>query len=323
MEKLNTMLGQGVFLDLETIDRGDLDLAPLKAALADWDLRSLSEGGGVAQRIRTAEVVVTNKAPLARDALAQAEQMKLICAAATGVDHIDLEAARERDIVVCNARGYATPALAQHVFCLILALMTRLDDYCAEVRAGAWSQSRDFSLLHFPIRELAGKTLGIIGYGVLGNAVADLGRAFEMEILIAQVRTKAPDRVPLAELLQRADIVSLHCPLTPETAGLIGARELALMKNDALLINTARGGIVDEPALADALYKGRIGGAGIDALSREPPPSDHPLLAPGIPNLIVTPHIAWAAIESRQRLIDEVTANIMAFIRGKPRNRVA
>lgn len=319
------MTQRGVFLDLETVDRDDLDLTSLHAALPRWDVHAYTGPGDVAARVSGAHVVVTNKVMLDAAAIEAAPELRLICVAATGTNNVDLEAARARGITVSNVRDYATAAVTQHVFALILALTTRLGDYRRDVAAGRWQDSRQFCLLDHPIRELAGLTLGIIGYGVLGQGVARAARAFGLHVAVAESLVSPgddPDRVPLDRLLAESDIVSLHCPLTERTHHLLDAEALAAMKPDALLINTARGTIVDNAALARALREGIIGGAGIDVLEQEPPPEGHPLLAPDIPNLIVTPHIAWAAREARQRVIDQVVANIRAFNAGKPRNVV-
>ncbi|MFB6260688.1 MAG: NAD(P)-dependent oxidoreductase, partial [Thiohalorhabdaceae bacterium] len=243
--------------------------------------------------------------------IASADRLKLIAIAATGTNNVDLEAARAHGVAVANVVGYATPSVTQHVFGLLLALTTHLPEYREAVRAGRWSESPHFCLLDYSIEELAGRTLGIAGYGELGRKVADVAKAFGMDVRIAQLpgRPERPDRTPLAELLPDLDALSLHCPLTDETRGLIGPRELARLPDHALLINTARGGIVDEPALAEALSAGTIGGAGVDVLGQEPPPHHHPLLAADIPNLIVTPHTAWASRQARQRMADEFAAN--------------
>jgi glycerate dehydrogenase len=318
-------LTHGIFLDRDSIDRGDLDVDPLIGTLPQWTVLDTAQAReGTAAHIRGADVVVSNKVVLDADTLAQATQLRLVCVAATGTNNVDLEAAAAQGVAVTNVRGYATPAVAQHVFALILALTTRLVDYREAVLAGRWHAADTFCLLDFPIRELAGLTLGIVGYGDLGRGVARIGEAFGMETAVAQRPggEPRPGRVPLDELVERADVLSLHCPLTPETRGLIGARELARMKPDAVLINTARGGLVDEQALADALRAGRLGGAGVDVIAEEPPRRGSPLLEPGIPNLIVTPHTAWATRQARQRVIDEVAANIRAFVRGEKRNRV-
>lgn len=315
---------RGVVLDLDTITLGDLELGALHAALPDLMLHGNSAPAAIPDRVADAEVVITNKAPLSSSTLERARRLRLVCVAATGTDHVDLEAARARGIAVSNVVGYATDSVVQHVFGLILSLTTHLFEYHHAARSGAWSRSPNFTALAAPIHELRSRTLGIIGYGELGRAVARLGQALGMEVRIAERAGQPPrnGRIALEALLAQADVVSLHCPLTAETRGLIGAGELARMKPGALLINTARGGVVDEPALAAALRSGHLGGAGIDVLSREPPPADHPLLAPDLPNLIVTPHVAWASREARQRLVDEIAANLRAFSAGRPRNRV-
>ncbi|HEY9148605.1 MAG TPA: 2-hydroxyacid dehydrogenase [Gammaproteobacteria bacterium] len=316
----------GVFLDRDSLDPGDLDLTALQATLPQWRLYGATSAGQVAERIADAQVVVSNKVMLDEAALAAAPRLRLIAIAATGTNNVDLEAAARRGIAVCNVRRYATPSVVQHVFALLLNLTRRLNDYQRAVAQGRWQQSGQFCLLDYPIGELNGRTLGIIGYGELGEAVARVaGQAFGMQVLLAQ-RPGAPPRqgrLPLGELLPQVDVLSLHCPLTEATRGLIGAAELALMKPGAILINTARGGIVDEQALAEALRAGRLGGAAIDVLEREPPADDNPLLQGDLPNLIVTPHIAWASREARQRLTDQLAQNIRAFLEGRPQNLVS
>ncbi len=316
---------RGVFLDRDSLDLGDLDLGALESTLPEWQLYPASAPGEIAQRIAEAAVVVTNKAVLDAALLEGAKALRLVCVAATGTNNVDLDAARRLGIPVCNITAYGTPSVAQHVFALILALTTRLLEYDRDVRAGRWQQEELFCFMDHPIRELAGKRLGIVGHGELGRAVAALGEAFGMEVMIAQRPggAPAPGRTPLAELLPEVDVLTLHCPLTEETRNLIGARELDAMRRDAVLINTARGGIVDEQALAAALRSGTIGGAGFDVLTIEPPREGNVLLDRAIPNLIVTPHVAWAARESRQRLADQLALNVRSFLDGKPRNRVA
>ncbi len=314
----------GVFLDHDTVDRGDLDLAALTGVLPDWRLHAYTRPEQLPERLAEATVVVSNKVRLDAAAFAAAPQLRLVCIAATGTNNVDLDAAHRHGITVCNVRGYATPAVVQHVYALLLALTTRLPEYRRDVAAGHWQASPYFCLLDHPIRELSGRTLGIVGYGELGKAVAQIAAAFGMAVLIAQ-RVGGPaqaGRVTLEELLPQVDVLSLHCPLTPQTRGLIGKRELVLMKPDAVLINTARGGLVDEVALAEVLRTGRLGGAGIDVLAEEPPRNGNPLLAADIPNLIVTPHIAWGSREARQRVIDAIAANIRAFLDGVPVNVV-
>jgi len=315
----------GVFLDEASLGRGDLDYGPLREALSPWRCYPATAPHEVAQRIADAEVVISNKVVLDEGNLASARRLRLICVAATGTDNVDLAAAARRAIVVCNVRGYATPSVTQHVFALMLALMRSLPDYQRAVAAGRWQQSGHFCLLDFPIVELTGKVLGIVGYGELGRAVAQLARAFGMEVLIAARPGSGAvpaGRLALEALLPQVDVLTLHCPLAGNTRGLIGSRELALMKAGAIFINTARGGLVDEQALAAALQAGHLGGAGVDVLSIEPPLGDHPLLTGDIPRLIVTPHIAWASREARQRLVAQMAQNIRAWRSGRPRNVV-
>lgn len=316
-------LTQGVVLDLATLHPQDLDLSALRATLPHWDLHDRSSVSNAAERLRNADVVITNKFVLDAALLAQTPKLKLICVAATGTNNIDVSAASERGIAVTNVTGYATASVIEHVFALILSLQRRLNEQ-AQAAHDLWPKQRDFSVLDFPTQELRGKTLGIVGYGELGRAVASIATAFGMHILIAQ-RPGGDDRsnrAPLDEVLRNADILSLHCPLTQTTRNLIGTRELALMKPTALLINTARGGIVDEPALISALQHQQLGGAGVDVLIEEPPRHGNPLLEIQLPNLIVTPHVAWASREARQRLVDGLTENIRAYLEGTDRNRV-
>jgi glycerate dehydrogenase len=320
--KADTMVG--VFLDRATVDTNDIEFDDLASIFSEWRVYDYTSREEVRDRIADAVIVVSNKVMLDEAALRSAARLRFVCIAATGTNNVDLQAAKQLGIPVSNVRGYATPAVTQHVFALILALTTRLSDYHRAVLDGRWQQARQFCLLDYPIRELQGKTLGIIGYGELGQGVGGIAQAFGMQILVAQRPGGAAqaDRVPLDTLLPQVDILTLHCPLTPATQGLIGARELTLMKRDAVLINTARGGIVDEQALVDALRAGRLGGAGVDVLTEEPPVNGNPLLAGDIPNLIVTPHSAWASRETRQRVVHEVAANIHAFLDGTARNLV-
>ena len=315
---------RGVFLDLGTVSNGDLDTAPLLRALPDLDLHDQTGATELGARIAGREVVLLNKCRIARQTILENPQLRLIALTATGVDNVDVAAAREHGVAVANLRDYCTPSVVQHVFAVVLALTHRLDDYAALVRRGDWGRSGQFSVFPFQIRELAGRTLGIVGHGALGSAVARVGQAFGMRIAIANRPggEPRPGRRDLHEMLPDVDVLTLHCPLTPATLGLIGERELALMKRDALLVNTARGGLVDATALAQALQADRLGGAAIDVLDTEPPASDHPLLDPRIPNLILTPHVAWAARESRQRCLDELALNVEAFLQGERRNRV-
>ncbi len=313
----------GVILDEASFARDDLCLDGLLATLPRWRRHGRTDAAELPARLRQAEVVVVNKVCLDSGTLARLPALRLICVAATGTNNIDLQAAAARSIAVCNVRAYATPSVVQHVFALILALTTRLLPVQRRIGQGEWQRSEHFCLLDEPVSELSGKVLGIVGYGELGQAVASVARAFAMSVRVAaRPGRQLAGRVPLDELLATADVVSLHCPLTDETAGMIAARELARMKPSAILINTARGGIVDEQALADALRAGRLAGAGIDVLSNEPPIDGNPLLTGDCPNLIVTPHVAWASRQARQRLVDEMAANIRAWLAGERRNRL-
>lgn len=317
-------LPQAVFLDFASLHPDDLDATCLSDMALDWQWRNNTAEMEIADVIAPAEVVITNKVVLGEKDLLQAKNLKLICVAATGVNNIDVVAAKKQGITVCNVQAYATPAVVQHVFTLLLALTTRLEQYQQDVFNGNWSRSEFFCLLDYPIRELRGLTFGIVGYGELGRSVAKLAECFGMEVLIAK-RNKEDvrkGRLDLHDMFPRVDVLSLHCPLTEDTHGLIGKQELALMKADALLINTARGGLVDEGALLDALRTNRLAGAGLDVLEREPPLADSPLINNKPDNLIITPHTAWASRESRQRLINEVAKNIEAYQQGATRNIV-
>lgn len=314
----------GVFLDKASLDQADLDFTQLQASLDEWQFYDTTDNAQIDVRLQKAEVVVSNKVVLTAEHIARAKNLKLICIAATGTNNVDLQAAQRHGISVCNVRAYATPSVVQHVFALILNLLRRIPDYQQAIREGRWQQSAQFCLLDFPIAELQEKTLGIVGYGELGQAVAKAAECFGMPVLIAQrpgSQVDNPGRLPLEELLSWVDILSLHCPLAENTRHLIGKAELQRMRPDALLINTARGGIVDEAALAAALRAGQIAGAGIDVLSQEPP-RDNPLFAADLPNLILTPHIAWASRAARQRLLDQVAENIVAFGAGHAQNLV-
>lgn len=315
---------RAVFLDWESLDRQDLQLAGCHALPVNWEFYDQTTALQLAGRVAGADIVVTNKVVLDAAALDAAVKLRLVCVAATGTDNVDLQYARRRDIGVCNVRGYATPSVVQHVLLLMLGLLRNSKAYQQAVAAGDWQRSAQFCLLDYPLEELGGKTLGIIGYGELGQAVAQTAQHFGMKVLIAQRLHGAPQpgRVPLAELLPQVDVLSLHCPLSAETRNLIGARELALLKPSAILVNTARGGIIDETALLAALREQRLAGAGLDVLHSEPPRNGNALLDANLPNLIVTPHIAWASRQARQRLLDGVVANIRAHLAQQPVNLV-
>jgi len=272
-----------------------------------------------AERLAGATIAIINKVPLSAATLAQLPDLKLIALAATGSDCVDKDYCRAHGITVCNIRDYATDSVPEHVLALIFALRRSLVAYDRDLRGGKWQTVDQFCYFDHPIRGIAGSVLGIVGYGTLGRALADRARALGMEV-IATGSKPAEGLVALDDLLARSDIVSLHCPLTEATRGLINARSLALMKPDAILINTARGALIDEAALAEALTAGKIAGAGIDVLSEEPPKNGNILLDLNLPNLIVTPHIAWASEPAQRRLAEQLVGNIEAFAAGQPRN---
>jgi glycerate dehydrogenase len=313
---------KAAFLDYGTLGPG-IDTASLDQ-LVEVEYYDYSPPNEISGRLRDVEIGIVNKARVDAATMVANPGLKFIVLAATGSDNVELQTARQRSIAVANIRDYCTPAVVQHVFALILALTRQLKGYQTVVNAGAWQRSNTFALFDFPIRELTGKTLGIVGYGSLGRGVADVGRAFGMEVLIA-ARPGAPaeNRIAIDALLEQADVLSLHCPLTDSNRHMIGKSELASMKPDALLINTARGALIDSAALVEALRSGGIGGAGIDVLATEPPTDEEPLLAADIPNLILTPHIAWTASESRQRTLDQVAENVKDFLDGGELRRLA
>ncbi|MDR9414282.1 MAG: 2-hydroxyacid dehydrogenase [Spiribacter sp.] len=310
-----------VLLDRETLDLGDLDLSALESATGGLTSYERTEPSQVADRIHDASIVIVNKVVLDAEILARCPSLRLICVIATGVNNIDTAAARAQGITVVNCQAYGTDSVAQHTLTLMLALATQLIPYRDAVRAGRWEQAPNFCFLDYPIIELAGRRLLVVGHGELGSAVARLAEAFGMEVLIAERpgSTEArPGRVLFEEALPTADFVTLHCPLTDQTRNLINAETLRAMKTTAFVINTARGGIVNEADLAEALRLGEIAGAGMDVLTQEPPRDGNPLLAADIPNLIVTPHSAWGSRTARQRIVDQTVENIAAWQAGEP-----
>lgn len=279
----------------------------------------------IVQRLSGATIVICNKLPLRGPSLQQLPDLRLIAVAATGVDNIDLGYCKANRIAVCNTRGYAVNSLPEHALMLMLALRRNLVAYVDDVRNGRWREARQFCLLNHPLGDLRGATLGIIGYGTLGKAMESLARAIGMDVLIAEhknAREVRSGRVAFSEVLRLCDVISLHCPLTDETRNLIGTDELRLMKPQAVLINTARGGLVDDQALIEALSRGQLGGAGLDVLRVEPPKEPNILLEKSLPNLIITPHNAWASQQAMRTLADQVIENIEAFVRGEARNVV-
>ncbi len=318
------MYDKAVFLDFASIHPQDLDIDRLSSSVGDWYWYDKIAVQDIVEAVAGADVVVTNKVILDQTFFTSARSVKLVCAAATGFNNIDIQAARHSGVDVCNIRAYATPSVVQHVFSILLSLVTSQPSYRRDIYNGSWTSSDFFCLFDHPIRELQGLNIGIVGYGELGQAVAGVARAFGMKVLVAKRHSddNRPGRIELHSLLSVSDVVSLHCPLTDTTEGLIGAEELSLMKPDAILINTARGGLVDEMALMSALQENRLGGAGLDVLEQEPPSANHPLIQQSMDNLIITPHCAWASRQSRQRLVDEIAENIRVFSEGGERNLV-
>jgi glycerate dehydrogenase len=316
---------RSVFLDFATVSTGgDLDPGRLLEALPGLELHDRTADRDVDARIAGAAIVLLNKVQMTRARIEANPALRLIALTATGTNNVDLDAARERAVAVCNIRDYCTASVVQHVFATLLALTHHVREYDRALKAGAWERESQFTMLHYPVRELTGRTLGIVGYGTLGRAVARVAEAFGMHVRVASRAGTPPagDRVPLEALLPEVDVLTLHCPITPSTRHLIDGAALARMKPDAVLINTARGALVDAAALAAALRAGRLGGAAIDVLDGEPPAPGHPLLAPDLDRLIVTPHTAWAAREARQRSIDELAANVRDVLAGGTRGRV-
>jgi len=315
---------KAVFLDFDTMG-GGLDLSPLEKVTPDLKIYDITGKSQVKERIDGADIVYTNKIQLSESLLADAPKLKYIGLTATGTDNIDLESARQHGIAVANIRNYCTESVVEHVFGVLLMLAHSLPSYRQTVRQGDWQAAADPFLLIHPVRELSAMTLGIVGYGALGKGVASIGRAFGMNVIVS-VRpgnsTTSDGRVAFDDLLTQADVISLHCPLNDDTRNLFGAEQFRKMKSTAILINTARGGLVNSAALAAALRDGDIAAAAVDVLPKEPPVDGDPLLDYQGDNLIVTPHVAWATHEARQNAIDELAANAQAFVDGEERNRV-
>lgn len=289
----------------------------------DWIEYGETFSEQVVDRLRGATIVISNKLPLREDELSQLPELKLIAIAATGSDNIDLDYCRKHGIAVSNTRGYAVNSVPEHVLMMILALRRNLLAYREDVQDGKWQQSKQFCLLTHELHDINRSTLGIIGHGSIGKAMARLGESIGMRLLISEHKNAArirEGRTSFEDALRQSDVVSLHCPLTDETRDMLGRAEFAMMKPNALLINTARGGLVEDAALIEALQNGAIAGAGYDALREEPPRQGSPLLNLNLPNFIITPHVAWASNEAVQALADQVIDNIEAFIAGTPRN---
>ncbi len=315
---------KAVFLDYGTMGP-DLNLDPLRSIVTDLVIFDVTDAAEVADRIADADIVFTNKNRLTQDLLQRAAKLRFIGLTATGTDNIDLASAKRNGIAVSNIRAYCTQSVIEHVFGVLLMLSHSISRYHESVQAGDWQHSDDFCPLLHPVRELSAMTLGIVGYGELGRGVARVARNFGMRVLVSArpgSNVVNEERVSFEHMLAESDVISLHCPLDDATRNLFDAHAFRRMKQDAVLINTARGGLVDSAALVHALENGDIGAAAIDVLPQEPPVNGDPLLEYAGCNLIVTPHIAWATDKARQNAIDELAANTRAFIDGQQRNRV-
>ena len=308
------------FLDASTV--GDIDLGHL-AALGKLEAYPVTAPDELIERLQHASIAITNKVVIDEAALQQAPQLKLICIAATGTNCVDLGAAKAAGITVCNVAGYSTASVTQHTLGLLINLATGMNRYAGE--SSQWAQSPIFTRLDYPMIDLAGKTLGIVGLGTIGKSVARAAQGFGMNV-VALSRDGAQqgeiERLERDAFFAKSDAITLHCPLTPGTEKMMNRETLGLMKPSAFLINTGRGQLIDEDDLAVALKTGAIAGAGLDVLTAEPPPVDHVLLDPSLPNLIITPHTAWASLEARKRLLEGVAGNISAFLAGVPENVV-
>ncbi len=309
-----------VLLDSDTL--AGTDLSALQIAGTTLHCYPTTAPADLAERLRDASVVISNKVPLSADSIAGAPALQLICIAATGTNHVDLAAAAARRIPVCNVQDYALGAVPQHAMALLLALNNHIVAQHHAVKTGQWSQSPVFCLHQQPIHSLQGKVFTVVGYGGLGQATARLAQAFGMQICIAERPQAARIRSGRTEFraaLAQADVLSLHCPATPGQPPILGAEQLSWLKPGALLLNTARGALVDEAALLRALQQGTLAGAALDVLLQEPPPANHPLLTAALPNLLLSPHLAWATTASMQLLVSQLAENIQAFIAGSPR----
>lgn len=306
-----------VFLDRETLD-ANVRIPNFPHEYTEYGQTSVDQ---IVERAKDADIIITNKVPLREATLKQLPKLKLIAVAATGTDVIDKAYTTANGITVSNIRNYAYNTLPEHVFALIFALRRNLVNYVDSVRHGRWGYVNQFCYFDYPIYDIAGSTLGIVGYGALGKETEKRAQALGMKVLVNDL-FDIPGKVDLPTILRESDVITLNIPLTPQTRNLIGAKELGMMKKSASIINTARGGIIDEEALADALRKGVIAGAALDVLTVEPPKNGNVLLDPTIPNLIITPHVAWASKEAMQVLSDQLIDNIDAFVAGDPRNVV-
>ena len=309
----------GVILDSKTIGK-DVDIGPITNLLDSWDVFDLTDSSETNQRIHDADVVLTNKVKIDKSNLGAAKKLKFVSVLATGTDHIDLEEAFKSGVQISNVRGWCTPSVTQHTVALLLSLTNKVSQYSADVYSGKWQSSDTFALLNYHTEELAGKTLGIFGFGELGKAFSNVMRSFGAKILLGEKKNRRPreGRTSFEATLEKSDFISLHCPLTRENTHMIDEAALKRMKGSAFLVNTARGGLINSRHLLDALSSGEIAGAALDVLEEEPPSESELLSASKIPNLIISPHVAWSAVESRKRLVEQTQENIKSFLRGQP-----
>lgn len=317
MEKIKIVIADG-----DTVF--DKDINPdIFAEFGDLEVWGLSSPEEIKERVKDADIILCNKTVIDKSVIDCAPKLKYIGLFATGFNNIDIQYAREKGIEVCNAPGYSTEAVAQHTIAFILALLDRVGEYNRTVLEGDWIKSRTFTYFPLPLSELCGKTIGIVGYGAIGRRVGDIAKAFGMKVLVNNrrpVNDPSVEQVSFDELLSKSDIVTMHCPLNEDSKGIMNAEAFAKMKKGAAFINTARGGLVDETALKNALESGHLLGAGVDVLCIEPMTPDCPLY--GVENCLITPHIAWAGVETRRRLMGIVAQNIQCFLNGAPQNVV-
>ncbi len=313
-----------VVTDAASLRQPPVDFSALQK-ITDLKIHDFTAPDELPERAENAEILIVNKTKIGADILQELPDLKCICLTATGYNNIDLAAAEKQNVTVCNVSGYSTYAVAQHVFALMSALQNRVEAHHETVQNGDWSAHRDFSYTVAPIHEFYGKTIGIYGFGRIGRQVGKIALAYGMHVLSTHKHpqrdaTEGVEFVDFDTLLQESDYLTLHAPLTDENAGIIRVENLQKMKSSAVLINTGRGGLVNENDLRTALQNGTIAAAGLDVLSQEPPPQNHPLF--GLKNCLITPHVAWAAVEARERLVEETVKNVKAYLRGEPRNVV-
>ncbi|TLU67303.1 D-2-hydroxyacid dehydrogenase [Thalassotalea litorea] len=316
---------RAVFLDRSTINQ-DINFDTIEQSVDNFSNFASTSDDKIVTRAKFADIIITNKVVISADVIAQLPKLKLICITATGTNNVDLQAAKQANVQVCNVAGYSTASVTQYVFAMLLEYFQKTSQQVEDIRAGEWQKSSVFCHFAAPVEELAGRTMAIIGYGAIGQSVANVAKAFGMKVLISErkgIESVRPGRVSFEQALAQADIISLHSPLTPETDNLINKNTIELMKRSAVLVNTARGQLVNSKDLLTSLRSKRIAGAILDVLEQEPPAADHPLLQQSMQNLMITAHIAWGSLSAQQRLIDTIGTNIGNFKKGHLTNRVA